>query len=266
MSSNAKTAGASLDELKRPIKELRQEFLALTKDQRQATLVNTMRQQEQAAEDANGAYSEFLTTVRQQLGTSVGTRIASEFDNARKSGKGLTDTLNSVQKRFNIPDNQMANMRLAAGAVSTLDDKTALLNNRLAMQRKELDSTATGQKDKTETDIAATNAGNNYLQTLEKQRNTLKDKTALEAADRFITENKIDSQSDLAKKIRDTARSIDSQKEADKAATQSTKDATSAQSKLKQQLDAAAESFKQLKLQFDPAGAAADEFLRKRLS
>lgn len=64
MGSNAQPAGADLDDLKRPIEELRKAFRELDKDQRGAALVGAMRVQEQAAADADKSYQDFLITVK----------------------------------------------------------------------------------------------------------------------------------------------------------------------------------------------------------
>ena len=120
---------------------------------------------------------------------------------------------------------------------------------------------STGANSSSQTE--ANSAGQAYLETLDKQLATLKDKTASEAAERFITDNKIQSESALAKQIRDRAKAVDAQKEADKAAKDETKDSTQAQAKLTQQLKEASTAYDQLKKTFDPVGAAADEFKKQ---
>lgn len=120
---------------------------------------------------------------------------------------------------------------------------------------------STGANSSSQTE--ANSAGQAYLETLDKQLATLKDKTAAEAAERFITDNKIQSESALAKQIRDRAKAVDAQKEADKAAKDETKDSTQAQAKLTQQLKEASTAYDQLKKTFDPVGAATDEFKKQ---
>lgn len=62
-------------------------------------------------------------------------------------------------------------------------------------------------------------AGEKYLKQLETQLNRMRDKTAVQAADRVITENQIDRESELAKRILSTAAAQDQQREADARAT-----------------------------------------------
>lgn len=263
MSSNASAASVSVEQLKRPIQELRQEFIALNKDQRQALLVTTMRQQQQATEDADGAFKDLLGTIKQQAGATIAGRITQELQSARQSGKGLDDTLTDLQKRRIIPESAMGDLRVAAGNLDTLDSKSRKLAQTQAVYSKELNANTESQKKNTDQNQAGINTATQQLQTLQKQLNTLKDKTTLEAAERVIAENNIDTQGELAQQLRQVARDIDAQKDAKKADTQATKDATTEQTKLNQQLKEAADGYKQLKQQFDPAGAAQDDFAKK---
>ncbi|HDS0929339.1 TPA: phage tail tape measure protein [Pseudomonas putida] len=260
MGSNAQSAGADLEELKRPIEELRKAFRELDKDQRNAKLVTAMREQEQAAAAADESFKDFLSTVKRGVGSTVGTRLSGEADEARKAGLGLSDWLDDLDKRFKIPQEAMRSMREAAGGYSSLADNAKKAGERVSVYTKELNSARETTDAAGDADAKATSAGQTYLDTLDKQLATLKDKTAAEAAERFITDNKIKSESDLAKQIRERAKAVDAQKEADKAATQETKDGTNAASQLAQMLDKAAKSHLQLKKIYDPVGAAADEF------
>lgn len=260
MGSNAQSAGAGLEELKRPIEELRKAFRELDKDQRNAKLVTAMREQEQAAAAADESFKDFLSTMKQGVGSTVGARISGEAEEARKAGKGLSDWLDDLNKRFKIPQEAMRSMREAAGGYSSLADNAQKAGERVSVYTKELNSAKETTGATGDADAKATSAGQTYLDTLEKQLATLKDKTAAEAAERFITDNKIKSESDLAKQIRERAKAVDAQKEADKAATQETKDGSKATSQLAQMLDKAAKSHLQLKKLYDPVGAAADEF------
>ncbi|WJN89831.1 phage tail tape measure protein [Pseudomonas monteilii] len=266
MGSNAQSAGADLEELKRPIEELRKAFRELDKDQRNAKLVTAMREQEQAAAAADESFKDFLSTVKRGVGSTVGTRLSGEADEARKAGLGLSDWLDDLDKRFKIPQEAMRSMREAAGGYSSLADNAKKAGERVSVYTKELKSAKETTDAAGDADAKATSAGQTYLDTLDKQLATLKDKTAAEAAERFITDNKIKSESDLAKQIRERAKAVDAQKEADKAAKAETKDTTSAQSKLTQQLKEAETAYQQLKKVYDPVGAAADEFKKQTQS
>lgn len=143
-----------------------------------------------------------------------------------------------------------------SGSLQNLKSKLSDLTD-----QTDRNTASTGANSSSQTE--SNSAGQAYLETLDKQLATLKDKTAVEAAERFITDNKIKSESDLAKQIRERAKAVDVQREADKAAKDETRDGTQAQAKLAQQLKEASSAYDQLKKTFDPVGAAADEFKKQ---
>ncbi|WP_122354714.1 phage tail tape measure protein [Pseudomonas coronafaciens] len=271
MGSNAQTARTDVNDLKRSVEEVRKEFAQLTRDQQQGALVRITEQQRDSAKEAAGAFEGLRTSMQRAL---VGPRsseaggkqfaaLASSMEEARKAGQPLSDTILKVGQQLGIPQKQLDGWVKQSEAVSTLDVNTNLLAARQELYTKQLDGSTKSTKDKNEVDIAAENAGKNFQQTLEKQIHALKDKTKLEEADRFITENKIDPQGALAKQIRDTAKAYDAQKDADKSATESAQKHKEAQNKLEQQLKTAADAYAKLKESFDPVSAAADEQSKK---
>lgn len=264
MRDNTNEVASSLDALKRPLKEVREEFRKLTQDQQGAELVKVARDQERAVSAADEAYGDFLKTVRQNLGSTVGTRVGAEFDAARASGKQLSTVVDDLTKRFNIPEENLRSIRESAGAFSSADKAAAKLTKTQQALTKDL---AAGPTAPVPDNTAAINAGNTYLQQLDKQIQTLKDKTALEQAETLILQEKIDPESALAAKIRERAKAVDALKEADKAATKeesaAEKARKAANSALEQRVKTAQASFDALKKAFDPVGAAQDELKTK---
>ncbi|KPW82178.1 phage tail tape measure protein, lambda family [Pseudomonas congelans] len=271
MGSNAQTARTDVNDLKRSVEEVRKEFAQLTRDQQQGALVRISEQQRDSANEAADAFEGLRTSMQRALigprsseaGGKQFAALASSMDEARKAGQPLSDTILKVGQQLGIPQKQLDGWVKQSEAVSTLDVNTNLLAARQELYTKQLDGSTKSTKDKNEADIAADNAGKNYQQTLDKQIHALKDKTKLEEADRFITENKIDPQGALAKQIRDTAKAYDAQKDADKSATESAQKHKEAQNKLEQQLKTAADAYAKLKESFDPVSAAADEQSKK---
>lgn len=264
MRDNTVQVANSLDALKRPIQEIREEFRKLTQDQQGAELVKVAKDQEQAAKAADGAYGDFLKTIRQTLGSTVGTRVSGEFDTARAAGQQLSTVVDDLAKRFHIPEEGLRSIRESAGAFSTADSAATKLKKTQEALSKEM---AGGEAPKTPDNTASINAGNTYLQTLQKQFQTLKDKTALEQAETLILKEKIDPQSELAAKIREQAKAVDALKDADKAATKEESAAEQARkaanSALEQRLKTAQTAYDTLKKSFDPVGAAADDLKEK---
>ncbi|GFM73609.1 hypothetical protein PSCICL_46010 [Pseudomonas cichorii] len=271
MGSNAQTARTDVNDLKRSVEEVRKEFAQLTRDQQQGALVRVTEQQRDSAQKATEAYDALRTSAQRALvgprsseaGAKQFTTLMSAMDQARAAGQPLSDTILKVGQQLGIPQKTLDGWVKQSETVSSLDVETGLLSARQALYSKQLDDSTKSTKGKTDADIAADNAGKNFQQTLEKQLHTLKDKTKLEEADRFITENKINPQGALAKQIRETAKAYDAQKDADKAATEAAQKSKSAQSKLEQQLKTAGDAYTKLKEKFDPVSAAADEQKQK---
>lgn len=271
MGSNAQTARTDVNDLKRSVEEVRKEFAQLTRDQQQGALVRVTEQQRDSAQKATEAYDALRTSAQRALvgprsseaGAKQFAALTSAMDQARAAGQPLSDTILKVGQQLGIPQKTLDGWVKQSETVSSLDVETGLLSARQALYSKQLDDSTKSTKGKTDADIAADNAGKNFQQTLEKQLHTLKDKTKLEEADRFITENKINPQGALAKQIRETAKAYDAQKDADKAATDAAQKSKSAQSKLEQQLKTAGDAYTKLKEKFDPVSAAADEQKQK---
>jgi hypothetical protein len=231
MGSNAKTAVTGMDELKRSTDDVRKSFQDLAKDQQRSALVGVMREQESAASTADEAFAAFLKTSKQVLGSTVATRIAGDAEEARKAGKGLSDTIDDWQKRFHIPEEGMRSLQDAAGALSTAEQRTHLLADRAALYRTELDKGSQVTQVNTGLTADQTLAVNTLQKSLEKQLNTLQDKTAVDAANRVLTDNNIAATSKEGQALLTTAAAIDKQKAADQAAAKAKSDANSAAQK-----------------------------------
>ncbi|MFJ5297500.1 DUF4214 domain-containing protein [Pseudomonas sp. NPDC088368] len=231
MGGNAKTAVTGMDELKRSTDDVRKSFQDLAKDQQRSALVGVIREQESAASTADEAFAAFLKTSKQVLGSTVATRIAGDAEQARKAGKGLSDTIDDWQKRFHIPEEGMRSLQDAAGALSTAEQRTHLLADRAALYRTELDKGSQVTQVNTGLTADQTLAVNTLQKSLEKQLNTLQDKTAVDAANRVLTDNNIAATSKEGQALLTTAAAIDKQKAADQAAAKAKSDANSAAQK-----------------------------------
>ncbi|MDD1982355.1 DUF4214 domain-containing protein [Pseudomonas asiatica] len=265
MGSNAKSAGADLADLKRSAEDVRKEFEGLTRAQQRSRIVSAIETQEAAASSADEAFADFLKTTRKVLGSTVGARIAKEAEEARKAGQDLSYTLDDWGKRFKIPEQGLRSLTQGAAAVSTLDQQTKLAGDRVALLNSEINKTAVTTQAAAGISTEAAQAASEYQKTLEKQLGTLKDKTAVEAADRYLTENKIDAQSKEGQAILATAKAIDTQKAADEAAKKAKSDANSESQKAVTLTESQAKALTDLKAQSDivikSSGGLADAYL-----
>ncbi|MCQ9422723.1 hypothetical protein NRB16_04145 [Pseudomonas sp. LJDD11] len=258
MGGNAKTAGADLEALKRPISELRKEFQALNRDQKEATLVTAMRQQEQVIGEADRAFGDFLKTSREVLGSGIGTRVASEFEAARAKGEGLSGALEDLGRRFHIPEEKMRTLKESAGVFANLQVASGQAAAKVAAYREEVEASKKPADGKAEADKLAAKAVEKYTEDLDKQLTKLKDKTAVEQAGTWLTEQKISAESELGKKVLEHAKAIDKQKEADKAATDATNAAASANKKAASETQARSKALADLQAASDREVKAVD--------
>lgn len=157
-----------------------------------------------------------------------------------------------------------------AQAIETGQIKASDLSGELQNLKTKL-AELTGETDRNTAATTANNAaktgmstaGQTYLDTLQKQLAGLQDNgDMIKVVNRYLAEH-----TDLTETDRQAALSfanaIEAQKKANQGAKQETKDATSAQSKLTQQLKEAETAYQQLKKVYDPVGAASDEFQKQ---
>ncbi|MBK5003003.1 phage tail tape measure protein [Pseudomonas sp. S31] len=157
-----------------------------------------------------------------------------------------------------------------ARAIETGQIKASDLSGELQNLKTKL-AELTGETDRNTAATTANNAaktgmstaGQTYLDTLQKQLAGLQDNgDATKSANRYLAEHtdltEVDRQAILS-----AASAIEAQKKANQGAKQETKDATTAQTKLAQQLKEAATAYQQLKKAYDPVGAASDEFQKQ---
>lgn len=157
-----------------------------------------------------------------------------------------------------------------AQAIETGQIKASELSDELQNLKTKL-AELTGETDRNTASTTANNAaktgmstaGQTYLETLQKQLAGLQDNgDMIKVVNRYLAEH-----TDLTEADRQAALSfanaIEAQKKANQGAKQETKESTSAQTKLTQQLKEAETAYQQLRKVYDPVGAAADEFKKQ---
>ena len=149
-----------------------------------------------------------------------------------------SDVANKVRAFPSVVSESMAQgIEESAGNVEKLT--VALANHKTALTAFSAENTksADGLGKNAAAAAAAAAAGQKYLDQLDKQLETLQDKTAAEAAERVILKEKIDTESELAATIRARAKAIDEQKKADSEASKAKqKNNSSSDTAAKQQL------------------------------
>ncbi|MFF7859684.1 phage tail tape measure protein [Pseudomonas monteilii] len=277
LSDNADQAGVSLDDLHKPVAQLREEFAKLNKDQREASLVKWQQEQVNAADKVKDAYGNLAQSIRSAVVTAPARDSGGQYNRqlaeyqglidrlneARTSGQGLSPVLQEVATRLQLPGSTVQQWITQAGAVSEADQRSSLIAETLRVLTGVTDANTSATQANNAAKVGMSSAGQTYLETLQKQLAGLQDNgDAMKIANRYIAENADLTETDR-QAILSAASAIEAQKKANQGAKQETKDATSAQTKLNQQLKEAETAYQQLKKVYDPVGAASDEFQKQ---
>lgn len=274
---NADQASVSLEDMRKPLAQLREEFQKLNKDQREASLVKWQQEQVNAADKVKDAYGDLTQSIRSAVVTAPARDSGGQYNRqlaeyqglidrlneARASGQGLSPVLQEVATRLQLPASTVQHWITQAGAVSDADQRSSLIAETLRVLTGVTDVNTSATQANNAAKVGMSSAGQTYLETLQKQLAGLQDNgDAMKIANRYIAENTDLTETDR-KAILSAASAIEAQKNANQGAKQETKDATSAQMKLNQQLKEAETAYQQLKKAYDPVGAASDEFQKQ---
>ncbi len=165
--------------------------------------------------EAGAAWAEFMAAVNR--GDDIGQAAIALADATGASAEMRAEIISTAAEmetqRGQIDQNAAAQAMLE-GHMRSLTDATRE------------NTAATGEN--TGSKGGNTDAAQKYLEQLQKQLNAMRDKTALQAAERFLTENSITAESELGQQILATAKAKDRQREADTAATAARKSSTKA--------------------------------------
>lgn len=132
LSNNADQAGVSLEDLRKPVAQLREEFAKLNKDQREASLVKWQQEQITSAEKVKDAYGDLAQSIRSAVVTAPARDSGGQYNRqlaeykglvdrlneARTAGQGLSPILQEVGNHLQLPSSTVQQWITQAGAVS----------------------------------------------------------------------------------------------------------------------------------------------------
>ncbi|UPG11373.1 phage tail tape measure protein [Pseudomonas aeruginosa] len=234
---NADQAGVSLDDLHKPVQQLREEFAKLNRDQREASLVKWQQEQINATDKVKEAYGTLSQSIRSAMVTAPArdsnglyTRqlrdyqsLIERLNQARASGQDLSPILKEVADRMQVPAGTLQQWISQAGAIGDADHRSGLIAETLRVLTgvTQENTAATNANNAAKTGMSS--AGQTYLETLQKQLGGLQDSNdAIKAANRFIANNTDLTDTDR-QAILSAANAIEAQKKANQAATASGK-------------------------------------------
>ncbi|QEY75797.1 phage tail tape measure protein [Pseudomonas denitrificans (nom. rej.)] len=234
---NADQAGVSLDDLHKPVQQLREEFAKLNRDQREASLVKWQQEQINATDKVKEAYGTLSQSIRSAMVTAPARdsnglytqqlrdyqSLIERLNQARASGQDLSPILKEVADRMQVPAGTLQQWISQAGAIGDADHRSGLIAETLRVLTgvTQENTAATNANNAAKTGMSS--AGQTYLETLQKQLGGLQDNNdAIKAANRFIADNTDLTDTDR-QAILSAANAIEAQKKANQAATASGK-------------------------------------------
>lgn len=242
LSNNADQAGVSLEDLHKPVAQLREEFSKLNKDQREASLVKWQQEQVTATDKVKDAYGDLAQSIRSAVVTAPARDSGGQYNRqlaeyqglvdrlneARLAGEGLSPILQEVGNRLQLPAGTVQQWITQAGAVSDADQRSGLIAETLRVLTGVTEENTSATQANNAAKAGMSTAGQTYLETLQKQLAGLQDNgDATKAANRYIAENADLTETDR-QAILSAASAIESQKKANKDATEGSKDRTKA--------------------------------------
>ena len=240
LGDSADKAGVSLDDLHKPVAQLREEFAKLNRDQREASLVKWKQEQVGAADAVRDAYGDLAQSIRQATVTApvrdsggqynqqlrAYQEVVDRLNEAREAGGDLAPILREVGDRLNLPAGTVQQWITQAGAVSDADQRSGLIAETLRVLTGVTDDNTASTQANNAAKAGMSSAGQTYLETLQKQLAGLQDNgDAMKIANRHIAENADLTETDR-QAILSAASAIEAQKKANKDATSSSKDRT----------------------------------------
>lgn len=234
---NADQAGVSLDDLHKPVQQLREEFAKLNRDQREASLVKWQQEQINATDKVKEAYGTLSQSIRSAMVTAPARdsnglytqqlrdyqSLIERLNQARASGQDLSPILKEVADRMQVPAGTLQQWISQAGAIGDADHRSGMIAETLRVLTgvTQENTAATNANNAAKTGMSS--AGQTYLETLQKQLGGLQDSNdAIKAANRFIANNTDLTDTDR-QAILSAANAIEAQKKANQAATASGK-------------------------------------------
>ncbi|MBH9428260.1 phage tail tape measure protein [Pseudomonas aeruginosa] len=239
---NADQAGVSLDDLRKPVKQLREEFQKLSRDSRDAALVEWKRDEIKATEEVREAYGDLAAGIRSAMVTAPArdsggqyTKQLSEYQallerlkEAKSSGEALAPILREVGERLGVDPQDIDSWVLQARALEKAAERSSDVTEKLRVLTGVTDENTASTNANNAAKTGMSSAGQSYLDTLKKQLGTLQDNgNAVKAANRYIAENKDLTELDR-QEILKFANAIEAQKKANQSATASGKARTKA--------------------------------------
>ncbi len=237
---NAGQASVTLEDMAKPVAQLREEFVKLNRAQREGALLDWKDKELAATEQVNQAYGELAQSIRSATVTAPARdsngrynqqlaeyqSVIERLDEARDSGADLTGILRDVGQKLNIPEETVNGWLRQSSAVSKADDVLSAVVERVRTLTGAMDENTASTNANNAAKTGMSSAGQTYLETLQKQLGTLQDNNdAVKEAERWVRDHEEATEADKVA-ILSAAYAKKAQAEANKKATESQKSHT----------------------------------------
>lgn len=234
---NAGQASVTLEEMAKPVAQLREEFVKLNRAQREGALLDWKDKELTATEQVNQAYGELAQSIRSATVTAPARdssgrynqqlaeyqSVIERLNEARDSGADLTEILRDVGQKLNIPQETVNGWLRQSSAVSKADDVLSAVIERVRTLTGALDENTASTNANSAAKTGMSSAGQTYLDALQKQLGALQDNgDAIKEAERWIREHEDATEADKVA-ILSAAYAKKAQADANKKATESEK-------------------------------------------
>ncbi|HHN0514852.1 TPA: phage tail tape measure protein [Pseudomonas aeruginosa] len=237
---NAGQASVTLEDMAKPVAQLREEFVKLNRAQREGALLDWKEKELAATEQVNQAYGELAQSIRSATVTAPARdsngrynqqlaeyqSVIERLDEARDSGADLTGILRDVGQKLNIPEETVNGWLRQSSAVSKADDVLSAVVERVRTLTGAMDENTASTNANNAAKTGMSSAGQTYLETLQKQLGALQDNNdAVKEAERWVRDHEEATEADKVA-ILSAAYAKKAQAEANKKATESQKSHT----------------------------------------
>lgn len=242
LSDNADKAGVSLDDLHKPVAQLREEFQKLNRDQREAALVKWKQEEIKSTDEVRSAYGDLAASIRSAMVTAPARDMGGQYtkqlaqyqdligrlNDARSSGQALAPILQEVGERLGVDPAKIDSWIKQSGVIGDADQRSAQIADTLRVLTGVTNENTSSTNANNAAKAGMSSAGQTYLETLQKQLAGLQDNgDALKTANRYIADNADLTETDR-QAILSAANAIEAQKKANKDAQEASKGRTKA--------------------------------------
>lgn len=234
---NAGQAGVGIDDLKKSVEQVREEFQKLSKDQRAAALVKWKEEQIKASDEVRDSYGALAQSIRSAMVAAPVRDMRGQYtkqlaqyqeligqlNEAKAAGQSLAPVIEEAGKRAGISPEKIDSWVKQAGVLSEAGDRSEKVSDILRVLTGVTDENTASTNANNAAKTGMSSAGQTYLETLQKQLGALQDNNdAVKEAERWVRDHEEATEADKVA-ILSAAYAKKAQAEANKKATESQK-------------------------------------------